>query len=255
MTGRFDPLPDLACEITPELDQRIKDVSREAHALHLAVMPALYVGAQVRDADGAVVEDRRYKANSFNRNFWNMLAIWLTGTQNFLSGDVHGEGKLTIRRATNSNVLTDLTAVTGGGVGMSAANGAGIFFIIRATDTVSGIVIGTSNAAENFNGIDLGAMITHGTGAGQMQIMAPTSSSNPNYSSADKTYENTFSRVFKNLSGTSMGVNEVGIRGTAGNQGWPVLYERTVFPAPLTVPNGSLIEVAYTIVFHYPEPS
>jgi hypothetical protein len=248
--NRFEPLPNMACEITPELEQRIKDVNNEAHALHLAVMPTLYVGAQVRDANGNITFDGKYKANSFNRNFYNFLVIFLIGTQNYSLSDEHGEGKVTIIGYNGAIHAANYAELTFGGIKKGSAISASIALDLMTTNANRGILIGTSASAEDFNGFYLDARISNGTATGQMVHLIPTADSvTPQYDPVNKTYSCTYYRIFKNQSGVEIIVRETGL------YGYDFLFERTVLPIPVSVPSGSLIEVSYKIVFHFPEPA
>lgn len=249
----YEPLPNIAMPVTPELAQRIKNANKEAHALHLAIMPALYVGVKVTDEHGNVSQEGRYKANSFTRNFWNFVGIFFTGTT--ASSSTHGTGNLSLK-STAGAVSTGVTYNTFkfGGAGNSDTAAASFTgFGIRSTYTSSGIVVGTSSSPEDFDGYAMEAQISNGSGSGQLEHMAPTmGSTSPIYDSTEKNFSNSFSRIFKNNSGATIGVNEVGIIGHSNTTRF--LFERTVLPETITIPTGSFLEVTYTLVFTYPEP-
>lgn len=242
---RFERLPDMACEVTPELKQRIRDVNREAHALHLAVFPTVYVGAKVTDFEGNVLENKEYKANSYNRNYWNAVAYLLTGT--FSSESSYGEGKINIKAASGTLIAFNSSSHIYVYPISATAN-----FVFSFANSTNGLVVGTSNATESFDSYALGAEIADGTASGQMLRLSPVMSTTPSYNSTSKIYSSTLCRSFKNTSGGTISVNESGIRCTTN---YSELMERTVFPSAIAVPNGSQIEITYTFEFVYPEPA
>jgi hypothetical protein len=251
--NRFEPLPNMACEITPELEQRIKDLSQEGTALHIGIMPAIYVEVKVFKKDGTVKTKKKYKANSLTRNFWNMMVMFLVGKHE--TSGTHGEGSLVIKRVSGANESSANSGAVFYGAGY-AGDGYPNYFGIRGNNIYAnspGIKIGTSDAAENFGDYNLGAAISHGTSTGQMSFMSP-STNEATYNAENKTWSKRFSRIFHNTSGAAIDVKECGIFGSNGTGGDLILQERTVFPSSETVDNNELIEITYTIVFHYPEP-
>ncbi|MDR3644884.1 MAG: hypothetical protein P4M02_07415, partial [Clostridia bacterium] len=93
MTEQFR-MPDTAVEATPELMARIKKVNEDAFALHLGVLPALFLNAKV-EKQGRTLFDKHYKANSYSRNYYNVIAYNLLGlTRDGTYGAGHVSTKL-----------------------------------------------------------------------------------------------------------------------------------------------------------------
>lgn len=250
--SKFENLPNIAVPVTPELKQRIRDVNREAIALHTAVFPVVYVRAKVSDVDtGNVTSDSEYKANSFNRNFWNYITYILTGT--YSDNSAYGEGYINLKNrlgglevfgGTYTSELRPLSSTS-----QNAPIG-----LMYSLHEYNGISIGTGTDAEDFNGYNVTNLINHGTSSGQMSYQSPTHSSVVSYNSTTKIYSSDFFRTFKNLSGESISVTETMLY-IYGASVPKFIIERTLLPETKTVNNNQQIEVTYTFEFTFPEPA
>lgn len=242
---RFEQLPNMACEVTPELKQRIADVNREAIALHIGCLPTVFVGAKVTDEFGNVTSDKMYKANSFNRNFYNYFCAWFMGITSDTA--VFGEGYLNYKATTGTIYAAD----KGYKYGFSSdQTPAGTPLLAAGT---YGILCGIGNDAESFDGYKLSSIVTSGTTSGKMTYVTAVYESGI-YDSATKKWITIYSRIFKNTSGASIAVTETGLYGKLDGS-YVDMYERTLFPSAIEVPNGSQIEVTYTFEFVFPEPA
>jgi hypothetical protein len=244
---KFERLPDMACEVTPELKQRIADVNREAHALHLAVFPTVYVGAKVTDFDGNVLMGKEYKANSFNRNFYNFLFSTLCGasytdTSSFAAGHINLRDIYGTIIASNNNYQF---------YGMGARNNSNGIPLVWV-DVQYGIEIGSGTGIESFDDYKLINKIQDGTSAGRMTYLVGINGGAV-YDSEQKKWTITFYRICKNTSGGTVSVTESGLYSKLEATSVS-MWEHTVFPSAIEVPNGSQIEVTYTFEFTYPEP-
>jgi hypothetical protein len=245
---RFERLPDMACKVTPELKKRIDNVNQDAIALHLAVFPTVYVRTKISDFNGNVASDDTYKANSFNRNFYNFLLGVFFGAS-ITDNAVFGEGHLNYKD--NSGVINSFSSnfsVHGFG-GSSEMSGLSLLY----TGLVySGISCGSGTDAENFNGYGLGSQIMNGTSSGRLQYMN-TTFGGTSYIPESKKWVFSYSRIFKNLSGASISVGETALYGMPDLSKY-FYYERTLLPEIKTVANNQQIEITYTFEFTYPEP-
>jgi hypothetical protein len=118
-----------------------------------------------------------------------------------------------------------------------------------ATDASYGIVVGTDDTAETWNDYALGAQISHGAGAGQLEYALQNS---PGFS-GNKTI--THSRSFTNNSAGTVTIKEVGLifytSVNSFSETNKVLYARDVLGTPVDVDNGEIITVNYIITLGY----
>jgi len=106
------------------------------------------------------------------------------------------------------------------------------------------IVVGSGKTPPSITDAGLTSQIGNGTGAGQLQygnnsIVAPVINSNTNSASF------TWSRSFSNNSGGNVTVSEVGASISVGSNGYFILHD--LLPSPVTVGNGQVLTVVYTI--------
>lgn len=245
-------LPDLAVELTPELEDRILELHKEASALHLGVLPVLYIETKITNLNGTIVEENKYKANSFNRNFYNFIAGVLTSST-FPDAVTFGAGKMNYKDITGTvRTSTSLQLIQSWGV----ASGSNVFVCGAAVGNHDfGIMVGSGNSAESFEGYDIQTKITHGVGAGNLQYGATTSpSAVATYNAPTKTWTQQLIRTFTNSSGGDVVVNETCLI-TNGSLGGAIktMVERTVFPSTKTVGNGQVLTVTYAFALTFPE--
>jgi len=107
-----------------------------------------------------------------------------------------------------------------------------------------GIKVGTSSQAVSQDQYNLVAPIAHGTASGQMQY----GDSSYTVSDTALTMTITIQRVFDNMSGADITVNEVGLflKYTVGAETKYTMWARDVISAT-TVPNGGRLTVRYII--------
>jgi len=103
-----------------------------------------------------------------------------------------------------------------------------------------GLVVGTDNTAVDINDYNLGALITHGVGGGQLQYSACTIALP---SSDATTTTTTVTRVFSNDSGGIVTINEIGI---IGGSGTPWLIVRDI-PSPIAIGDGEQLTLNYLL--------
>lgn len=239
----YEPLPDMATDVTPELEQRIKNAVRENNALHMGSMPVVFVDLEVKG-----IEKRHYKANSWTRNFWNHLAFLMTGT--FSPSTTFGKGYINKKSHTGVNAAFTISD-TLNNVGYNSAGALSLMFISYAA--IDGIMVGRGTATESFDGNYLSSVIGSGTGDGLFNRIAPTHSTSVVYNEDNKTYTGLFTRTFVNSGSINIDVTETALVSSVGSAAGYML-ERTLLPEPITVPPGFQLKVNYTIEFHYPEP-
>jgi len=129
----------------------------------------------------------------------------------------------------------------------------GVFGFVGATgDATRGIILGTNNDSEAFNTFVLGSQIVHGTNSGDLFYYESTISSYE----FNNTLNNAafyLSRVYKNKSGSTVTVREVGLSSNLamGATNNTYLFDRRVLGSPVAVdPNDTLtITWAYRYTF------
>jgi len=197
-----------------------------------------------RDSSGGIIQVHNDRLRTWNRNFWNsVMRMWACMASNVLtSSTTFAAGYLSLK--------------TVGGVVNNANNGAYQNYTYDAinmasTTTTAGIVVGTSSAAENFEGSALGTLIAAGTGAGQMSYQTPIFQQ-PTYNAGTKTWTQTLVRVMNNNSGGTIVVAEAGIY--VWDSGAPGAYmiERSLLSSPVSVLTGGQLTVTYTFTLTFP---
>ncbi|MFA5186790.1 MAG: hypothetical protein WC551_09960 [Patescibacteria group bacterium] len=139
--------------------------------------------------DGKIIPERsgKKKAESFVRQFLELLwvAMDMVGSQwGYSLTNTDGEE----RTVTATGTLFTTTAAI--------------------ADTTHGIVVGTDNTAPTINDYALGALIAHGTGAGQVQY-GNVGYGLPTATVATSSF--TIVRAFSNVSGGAITINEIGL--------------------------------------------
>ncbi|MGI2336140.1 MAG: hypothetical protein ACRKGH_05795 [Dehalogenimonas sp.] len=241
----------------PKLERVYRRYEKLGTRLKLPVFRA-FLAMEVRDGEGNVVHSHKQRSHSWNRNAYNFLfsqvaAYGLTGTNLFEAGAIS-------LKWTNGNIYPN-----GSGWGLNQVAGwdeainvndrstnTGLLATAGATD--KGIVVGTNNFPESFDGYVLGAAIGNGSGAGQMDY-AQSDLHSITYDAPTKTFTDTLIRYINNNSGASIGVNEVGLYGkvkfTSAGTG-TIMFSRDLLASTVNVPNTGQLKVTYTIQLTYP---
>lgn len=112
-----------------------------------------------------------------------------------------------------------------------------------AGDATQGIVIGIGTADEVFTDYNLGALIAHGTGTGQMSYASMAAAG----FSGNKII--TWTRYFTNSSGGTIVVGEIGIISALyqGGDTWDFLLARDKLVTPISVLDTEVLQVNYTV--------
>jgi hypothetical protein len=204
-------------------------------------LPKAVIEYEVRDKDGKLIEKGKFPAKSWVGNIVGLLSCiisaWSTASGSYYA------------TAPSRADLLD----TGGnarGVGLSVAYTGTVTLggCAPAGDTTAGIVLGSSDTPVSIGQYSLGALITHGTGSGQLTYGA----TNVESLSKDTTWLFRVVRTFTNNSGASVTVREIGLYvrlGTISSSPYytSVMLARDVPTSPISVPNGSTLTVRYII--------
>ena len=170
-------------------------------------------------------EEVSFVSQSFTNNARRLMASVALNYP--LSQSVAG---IELRVRTLANTLIDLTSAQ---LSRDIARGG-------ATVTIMGIVVGSSNVAENPEHASLQALIPNGVGAGQVEYQAEHDFSVVNNVGLAR-LEVTQSRRFLNNSGATIPVNEVGLYiNDAGNN---FMIIRDQLPATVNIPHAGQLTV------------
>lgn len=107
-----------------------------------------------------------------------------------------------------------------------------------------GTFVGSGTTAVGISDYNLATKIAHGNGAGQLRYRLQGSA---NLGVVGSTASFTTDRNFDNNSGADVDVKEIGLVGEATGTGYYFLLARDVLPSTVTVPNGGVLRVVYTI--------
>lgn len=219
---------------TPELRKRIDSVIKECVDLHIPPPPVTWINIKVEDDKGNIVNDRTEKANSWVRNFYNSMALFL-GLPAITTGS-YGEGSLRFKTTAGSEVNVPALGTALPPRGASVG------------DVTAGIVVGTGTGAESFESYNLESLIENGTSAGQLSYQAG-SVNTPSYNSELKKWTQTIVRIMNNNTAETITVAEVGIIAySSGSR----LIERSLLSEAVNVPPANKITVTYTIEMTFP---
>jgi hypothetical protein len=199
-------------------------------------LPKAVIEYEVRDKNGKLIEKGKFPAKSWVGNIVGLLSAIIstwTGVGSYYAAGTRSD--LTDISGTARNTMLG----TGGSVTLGGCAPAG--------DTSAGIVVGSSDTPVSLSQYSLGALITHGTGSGQLTYAA----TNVETLSKDTTWLFRVVRTFTNSSGASVTVREIGLYVRLGMPSSPYYYScmlaRDVPTSPITVPAGSTLTVRYII--------
>jgi hypothetical protein len=202
-------------------------------------LPKAVIEYEVRDKNGKLIEKGRFPAKSWVGNIVGLLSA-IISTWGATGGNPSGT-------YTRSD-LTD-TGGTARHLGLCAGTTSAVTLggCAPTGDTSAGIVLGSSDTPVSLGQYSLGALITHGTGSGQLTYGA----TNVETLSKDTTWLFRIVRTFTNSSGASVTVREIGLYVRLGISSSPYWYScmlaRDVPTSPISVPNGSTLTVRYII--------
>ena len=179
----------------------------------------------VKDKDGKVTEKRVMRSESFVRQFTELLFITITSNWTSNPYPIRDTGNVVRWVYTYREAYLRCDA--------GAGNGA------------LGVVVGTGTVAPTIDDYALGAIIAHGTGAGQLQYSAMTFGAP---ASDATTSQFTLTRDFANGSGGAITVNEIGLFVQAYDDAYQYFMTiRDVIAGGISVPNGQTLTVNYRI--------
>ena len=248
-----DVLRGVLSDIHGMLEEREYRKMERLGQKHKIPIPGMWLRRQIFMPDGEEVLNEYGRSHTVNRNYYNFM--FCTGaaknasdlTPNF------GTGYLSIKD-TGGTVRGDVNDIIGHYITVNydvqydGTNG----LLANAGFTGSGIVAGTSSAAEDFEGYALGTLIANGSGAGQMDY---SQSELHAITNSTLTLKDTLIRDLNNNSGGSITAEEVGIYMGIYLGGTGSLYQ-TMITRDLTggdvVADASQYRITYEITLVFP---
>jgi hypothetical protein len=220
-------------------------------------IPQAFLEIAVTMPDGKLLQHFKQRSHSWNRNAYNVIASNLLGLN--ANDNTFGAGKLSGKKDTGAVCFGSRAfALSTNRVGAISYNydieGATVGYRALVGITDHGILIGTGDDVETFEGYWLTTKIANGTGAGQMNYVASELNVRA-YDAGTKTLTNTLLRYFNNNSPALITVKEVALTAISsiddgGNSAFMV--SRDVLAPTVDVPVSGQLKVTYTISMIYP---
>lgn len=236
-------LPNYVVDDKEEKYKRLKDLGSKLKV----PIPETFVTMSVYDKNGKLTNEQSQRSHSWVRNAYTQLICQFASVVGVLSTDAtYGAGKLNTKNWSGSTQY-----YTGSGLsyfGSAVGNG------WRGTGGAytHGIVVGTSDLAEDFALYNLDELIVHGvtTDTLSYQAMAlPTRT----YTAGTKTWDIVWERYINNNSGGTITIKEVGIiANNLINLGTFNLIMRDVLSSPVELVDSAQLKVTYTVSLQYP---
>ena len=216
----------------------IKDKIQDALKLHNNI--DIRLTAIIKDKDGKIIKVHKQRSHSFVSNFLAIIASSLaTNASQTINNTTYGY----FFRMTNGTYALynpyymELNSI--------------FDFNAPANNSAYGIVVGTGTATPTPKDYALGSQISNGTGSGQLEYgshtFIPTSGSV--IISGNTAYFQII-RTFVNQSGASITVTETGIIVKVNSSSGTTqtsLIVHDLLSSPITIPNGSVLQITYTI--------
>lgn len=219
-----------------------------SHAGGANYAPVVSIKLDVVDIATSAVESTQTISGNFVRNYYNLLASQGLFLTNASGGGSFGAGKLPLKGVDAAAKYDNSSAVA-------------LSYMLDNTQMAGtddsynpGIRVGTGDTTWSFDDYDLAATMAKGTGAGQMTYDADSAPSFA-YDSGTKKYTATRIRDFRNLSGGSITVKEVGFYSSViykPSTSYYFLLDRTVLTSPIAVADDKKITVTYTFEMTFP---
>lgn len=228
--------------VTPELLARIDRVNKDCIDLHMPPPPVAFITLEVEDGKGNLVHRHHEKANSWNRNLYNINYSHIASA--LLSTATYGAGSLAPRSWNGGYILPPISYFS-----LISQNGR----FGAAGDNAYGIVVGSGTSAESFEDYQLQTLILHGTTTGKLSYQAGTAGT-PTYDSGTKTWTNAIARVLNNNTADAITVNETGLHFPASinNASAYICVERNHLAAGVSVSANYKLTVTYTFQMTFP---
>lgn len=244
----------------PKQERKYRRMEKLGAELGVPV-PRMHLEMQVIMPDGKVVHHHKQRSHSWTRNAYNLILAQLGGAS--LGDATFGAGLLSAKATTG----TVHYSTTKGWSSVQGSGGASDYsirnpnvetygFRAGAGEDEFGILIGTSDTAEDFSDYILGAKVEDGTGAGQMSHIL-TESIAQSYNSGTKTWTCSQVRFINNNSGGGITIKEAGLffKTTSffGSNTYYFMAARDVLSPAVLIPDTGQLKTTYAISLVFPD--
>lgn len=231
-------------------EQKYKKLRELGQELGVPTFEA-FLGIEILDRDGKVLQKDMQRSHSWVRNAYNLLFSNLAAKDADQSG--FGDGILSTKDTGgvvyHGNFpirVSTFHSVDGTTNGVRA----------RAADSLRGILVGSGTTPESFEDFSLATQITEGVGPGQLSHVL-SNEHIVTWDAGTRTLRNEMARFFNNNSGGDVNVNEVVLctlspTGADHSTGRTWILARDVLPTTVTVPDTGQLKVTYVVQLTYP---
>ena len=240
--------------LNQEEEAKFAALRKNCRELGVPAPPEIHIGFEVVDKNGVLVLQDKQRGHSWTRNWYNAMLSGVTGVT--ATGSTFGAGHISGKDT--AGTVQGNTSRGAGCTGSGNFTSGGYVYNSDTSSTDNGIVVGTDDGAFSAEAYELGALIAHGTGTGQMSYGGQDLPTSDYDSTADnEKWTITHTRILNNNSGAAIEVKEVGLiwgtlnttsanrfRFTGLSQ---YLDERSVLNPTVTVPDGAQLTVTYEI--------
>lgn len=224
--------------IDPAEEAKYAEYMQLAHELQMPA-PSAFIEIEVTDYAGNRISYERRRSHTWKRNAYNSLVT--QGCSCNADGSTFGTGFLSMKDTTNN-------------VRFGSAGAPMYDVYAGASTTLYGIVVGTNNTGEDFDGYQLVAQIAHGESAGELWYLG-TSMNQVWIGGGTLTYTSTVRRHWQNRSPGVITVKEAAIyvQMYVGGGSRYVMICRDVLSPERAIASGSQLRIDYDTVLTYPE--
>jgi len=216
-------------------------------------VPECFLEMQVT-LNGKIVHHHKQRSHSWTRNAYNCLFTQLTA-KNF-NGSTFEGGVLSMKYSNGTVYGPNYAGSILSGIrNFAPGDSEGLNASYRADtgNLTSGIIVGSGNNPEDFNGYNLQTPITEGASAGKLNYAAHLANVRT-WDAGTKTMSVAIARYMNNNSGGDVTIREVGqfTRGMLYAQFPTLMVGRDVLSPEVILPNSGQLKVTYTIALIYP---
>ena len=233
-------------------EKEYRELAKLGRELGIPV-PECYLEIRVT-LNSRTLQHYKQRSHSWTRNAYNGLFTQLTA-KNY-NGSTFEGGVLSMKY-TSGTVYgpkyagTILSSINNYAPGDSER--LGTTYRADTGSLICGIVVGSGNTAEDFNGHALAIPIAEGSGAGQLNYAAHLANVK-SWDAGTKTWSVAIARYINNNSGSSITIREVAqyTRGMIYKTFPTLMVSRDVLSPEVVLPNSGQLKVTYTISLTYP---
>lgn len=244
----------MTCKYTEpsQSEKEYREIAKLGRELGIPV-PECFLEMEVT-LKGETIHHHKQRSHSWTRNAYNGLFTQLTA-KNYNGATFEG-GVLTMKYTNGTIYGNNYAGHLISGVSNFApgdSEGLGSSYRADTGSLTSGIVAGSGNAAEDFNGYALQTPITEGASAGKLNYSVHLTNVK-SWDAGAKTWSVAIARYMNNNSGGLITVREVAqyTRGMIYGQFPTLMVGRDVLAPEIALPNAGQLKVTYTILLTFP---